>query len=100
MRGAGWRVMRSAGSGALRCTGSGARLAFAAQCNLDLSMPGSPAYQHFLSSIRRQAQWPLLEVGGDDWHSMASAVPAETSRPAMITIGRIAPFRAATEAMV
>lgn len=53
-------AMRVAGSGAGRCVGSRDSLAFAAQCNLDLSMPGSPAYQHFLLSIRRQAQWLLL----------------------------------------
>jgi len=46
---------RLGGSGAVRCAGSGARSASAAQCNLDLSMPGSPAYQHFLLSISRQA---------------------------------------------
>ena len=104
-RGACWRVLgstgsgvaRGAGSGPVRGAGSGARSAFTTQCNLDLSMPGSPAYQHFLLSIRRQAHWPLLEGRGDDWHLMALAVPAEMSRPAMITIARRAPFRAATE---
>ena len=56
VRCAGWGAVRLGGSGAAPSACSGTRSASDAQCKLDLSMPGSPVYQHFLLSISRQAQ--------------------------------------------